>query len=747
MQTNRLFRKLIITTILLGFTFAVSAQQPTMAEYIQQLNHKDKAMRLYGAYALGLIGDEKAVQPLIKILKDPDVYVRAAAIDALGGIDNLDTLTVLTGLLTDENHIIRAHAANAVAKIAPQQEKEYQIRRYVKDLSDPKHIVRLHALTTLASLQPNQAAVYQQTRALADLGDADESIRRTGAQALGEVGGEQVIDPLIQGINDQSALVRGNVAVALGKLASRIDGNTVQPAIDALVIALRDADASVRSRASRALAQVGASAVQPLIAALPMSDGSANPAVVNALRWIGVPAIEALTAALDTGDASTRAVAAAVLGQIQPDSAAAYQITRSIRALRDSNPSIRAQAASRLGALGHMSDVAPLIAALGDQESHVRQHAAMALGKIGEPAIDALTPALRDGNPSMAWYAMMALGLIASKLEADARLQPAIDPLLDALEDEDISIRLMAAETLKKIGISASEQIAALLMDETAMTRAIAAAVLAAIEPDMADAYQRIRYTADLQDVQPTIRAAAARTLGWIGNAETTDALTVSLKDADPTVRRNAANALAQIGESAINPLITTLNDGEALTRWYAVVALGEIAEKMEPTASVQSMVGHLAGLLSDSDAAIRSAAIQALAKAGLSATDALIALLGSSNSSVRSGAMQALNLMGADDASQHKVTRYINDLQDSDSVVRSTAAKMLGGVGNSRAVEPLIAVLSDADYRVRWHAAETLGILGDKRAVSALESARKDDVKAVSEAAKDAASRLKRLP
>ena len=66
-----------------------------------------------------------------------------------------------------------------------------------------------------------------------------------------------------------------------------------------------------------------------------------------------------------------------------------------------------------------------------------------ALVKIGEPAIDPLILALNDSNSSVRCYAADALGEIG-----DPR---AVDPLNDALEDEDGDVREAATEALEKI--------------------------------------------------------------------------------------------------------------------------------------------------------------------------------------------------------------------------------------------------------------------------------------------------------
>ena len=757
----------------------VSAQQADISTHLQQLNHKDVPVRLYGAYALGVIGDEQAVQPLIKLLNDSDLYVRVAAIDALGEIGHSTAVKSLNGLLEDENYLIRAHAARALTKIVPEAEQTHQIKRYTKDLSDPARSIRLRALKALISLQPDLATVYRRRLAIIDLTDADETIRANSAVELASIGDEDAVEPLSGILTNQSRMVRRTAVIALRQIATRLGSRTIAAATQPLVDALQDEDNQVRSHASDAVVLIGPDVVQRLVAALMTPDGTANSAVVNTLVQIGEPAVQPLTALLGADSVTTRAVAVGVLSQIQPDKVASYQILRSLTELKDPEVSVRILALNRLGAIGHLPDSSGLVAALSDPDARVRRSAALTLGKIDQPPLGELILLLSDENPSTRWNAMMAIGIIASQLETQEQLQPAINPLVNALIGSDASSRLMAADTLKRIGSSASDAIATLLNDENAMTRAVAATLLTEIEPEMAMTYQRTRYLADLQDADATIRAAAIGPLGRGGTPDTAELLVEVLKDRNPIVRQHAATALVQIGESAISALSTQLSAQASNTRLSAIRILGEIAETLPNTTPMSSVVNMLIERLQDSDDAVRLASINTLVKCGVPAIDALIAQMGAPDTVVRSAATKALGRMGdtakealirtlsnpkstvrqnaaaalgqivPDEAQFYQVTRYINDLRDTDETVRASAARMLGHIGAPRAFEQLVATLGDTDYRVRLHAAEALGKLNDKRAMPALEAAKndKDDVKAVEEAAKNSFNWLKRLP
>jgi hypothetical protein len=78
--------------------------------------------------------------------------------------------------------------------------------------------------------------------------------------------------------------------------------------------------------------------------------------------------------------------------------------------------------------------------------------------------------------------------------------------------------------------------------------------------------------------------------------------------------------------------------------------------------------------------------------------------------------------------AGEQGVLQLIERLHDPDVERRLPAAKFLGQLGDSRAVEPLIQALQDPTPAVRAAAAQALGALGDPRAVLALQQMQQHD-------------------
>jgi len=114
--------------------------------------------------------------------------------------------------------------------------------------------------------------------------------------------------------------------------------------------------------------------------------------------------------------------------------------------------------------------VEPLIQALKDEDSFVREGAAEALGKIGDKrAVEPLIHALNDEDWQVRWEAAEALDELGYEPKNDTEKayyliarknwdelvkmgEPAVEPLIQALKDEDIFVREAAVEALGKIG-------------------------------------------------------------------------------------------------------------------------------------------------------------------------------------------------------------------------------------------------------------------------------------------------------
>jgi HEAT repeat protein len=115
-----------------------------------------------------------------------------------------------------------------------------------------------------------------------------------------------------------------------------------------------------------------------------------------------------------------------------------------------------------------------------------------------------------------------------------------------------------------------------------------------------------------------------------------------------------------------------------------------------------------------DSHTNILSRAVEELDNIGPEAVPELIKALGDPNSHIRRFAAAALEKRNAL-STELKVKRYILDLGDSHTSVRTRAAEALGNIGEAaaEAIPHIIKLVGNHDYYVRWHATDALEKLG----------------------------------
>lgn len=207
------------------------------------------------------------------------------------------------------------------------------------------------------------------------------------------------------------------------------------------------------------------------------------------------------------------------------------------------------------------------------------------------------------------------------------------------------------------------------------------------------------------------VRRAAARALGWIGEASVVPNLLNSLNDADSGVRRDAAAALGRVGDaSAVSPLLKALKDKHSPVRYAAAWALGKIGSTFAVTGLLEA--------LRDEDRDVRRVSARGLGWIGDPKAIARLAeALKDPSSGVRRDAAGALGRVGDDSA----VEPLLTALSDRRDTVRYTAARALGQIGGAAAVPGLLQSLRDEDRDVRRAAAEALREIGDERAVPGL--------------------------
>jgi HEAT repeat protein len=376
-----------------------------------------------------------------------------------------------------------------------------------------------------------------------------------------------------------------------------------------------------------------------------------------------------------------------------------------VGALKDGYAAVREAGALALARIGAPA-VEPLIAALKDQDGATRKGASEALIQMGAPAVGALVEALGD----------VQLRGIAGSMIWQINDPSAIEPLIAALCSTSDQVRKAAADTLDllawspdggaagaaywaakgqwqkcvEVGAPAVESLIDALRHHDSLVRQVAARGLGQI--------------GDARAVEPLIgalrgredvRAVAAQALGQIDDGRAVEPLISALKDGGSNVRAAAARALGQLGDvQAVDRLIGALKDHESSVRQAATLALGEIGDAR----AVEPLIGALKGRED-----VRSATAAALGEiADPRAVEPLIAAL--KDWRVCVPAAEALARIGAPAAAP-----LVAALSDRNEVVRNAAAEALIVQIGAPAVKPLVAALGDEREAVRITAADTL--------------------------------------
>ena len=170
---------------------------------------------------LGQIGDKRAVEPLIKALKDDRGHaVRRIAAYALGEIGDKRAVEPLIEMLEDEDQ-----AVHRAAEIALKNIGKPAVEPLIEMLSGEDSDVRKSATEVLGWIG-DARAVEPLVKML-----SNEYSDSPTAHALGNIGDKRAVEPLIKALKDDRGHVRWAAASALGNIG---DARAVEPLTMAL---------------------------------------------------------------------------------------------------------------------------------------------------------------------------------------------------------------------------------------------------------------------------------------------------------------------------------------------------------------------------------------------------------------------------------------------------------------------------------------------------------------------------------
>ncbi|MBM3457782.1 MAG: HEAT repeat domain-containing protein, partial [Armatimonadetes bacterium] len=222
--------------------------------------------------------------------------------------------------------------------------------------------------------------------------------------------------------------------------------------------------------------------------------------------------------------------------------------------LTGSQPEVRHRALLLLAELRDPRAAASLCRCVEDQDWQTRKLAVDALGKLGAPAIPALTALIRRTTGHDRWWAVDALG--------QTEAPEAAPILLCCLRAEDAIVRRQAALAFGRIG-----------------------------DPEFCPALVELT-----EDASPAVREGAALGLAGCGDGRAVASLTALLQDSVCQVRAAAGVALARLAEpESLSAVVAALKDDDSAVRWQAAVAISAILDQRPSAALTHRPTLHAA--------------------------------------------------------------------------------------------------------------------------------------------------------
>jgi HEAT repeat protein len=260
---------------------------PALMAIIEQSDN-DPILQGMAITALGQIGDQRAVQPLVQILDADDPVLRLRTIEALGSLGHRDASRSLTTRLQAQLKTAALLPIQPIHKTFTDHlrllHEQTALVHALGKLQDPRSVDGLYQALTGQEFPRDSAeglrlreSLYQRRRAamvvlsklkpdrivdllVSLLQDPDEPIRAEAARLLGDLHDVRAGAPLIAALADTAVEVRLEAAGALGKLQA-------SQAVSSLIARLQDPSALVRERTVQALADLrDKRAIAPLMA-------------------------------------------------------------------------------------------------------------------------------------------------------------------------------------------------------------------------------------------------------------------------------------------------------------------------------------------------------------------------------------------------------------------------------------------------------------------------------------------------
>lgn len=525
-------------------------------------------------------GDERALYPLIKALRDPNHGVQDAAMRSLISVGGEVTAYMVIPLLREEAYL-RNTAMIILKEIGSRAVPFFNLL-----LVDKDDDIRKFAIDLICEIG---VCEYPEAIARLLIEDPNPNVRASAAKAIGVLNYRTGLPQLIAALKDEEWVCFS----ALESLAVFRDDASIS-AIETLISSTSDA---LRFAAIEALGTIKSEhSGKALLNHLQRSDGFEKTAVVKSLVQTGVtpsmPGVsEALMEMFKKGDWNDKTIALKGLVALG-ETKAVFDIADSAGSLDTSAPDTEDKLYMIKDALMNLAHSDSIIDALNNDSLKFRGRIIL-IEVLGDMQCrEAVPHLLKFLGENIRDVRRASVRALAGMSNADARLT-----LIEGIEDYDGHIRRMSAEAIGKIGEkTAFEPMMQHLPNERYDD----------VKEEMVKALMLINeseFLSHINEFDPVVKSVIGRNAGDIY------ILLFLSEDGDSSVRASAISGLGRSGQPHDERIFARLKksvcDRVPDVRKAAVAAMGELRCCREGVESA----------LKDEDTWVRINAIQALAR------------------------------------------------------------------------------------------------------------------------------------
>jgi HEAT repeat protein len=547
---------------------------------LKALSSPDKFERAHAAYALGEIEPSRleVTKRLFISMGEDDKYVSGAARDSIIKIGIIDMEDLLSALKNESGKTCFGAAFIAgKKKIADKRILE----ALLDNLKFPNIIVRNSTENALVEI----GAVSREAvdLMLEKYKTGDDFMKECLIVIFGNIGG-----PASETIAELSIALRGNnnkLAIAAAESLCKINSSSEGILKEIIAMAL-SSDLERKIAALKCLGKMRVN-YKDISACLLKAFGDKivlvrDVAVKSYIKvaYLSKDSGDSIKVFFASSDRYYRESAAKVAGFLLSSAQKDY-VSELISLLKDKEKTVRIAAVESLGDLGARSAKAmpELVKLLADNELGVQFAAKNTIEKIGmlsKLASKLLILNIDDENLHISIAVQNSIIKIGQK---------AIQPLLEALKEDNNKIKAKIAYILGKIGgekgspmmKEVSLALINVIKNEDAKVRASAAEALGNIGIEYKDSIMAL--SESLRDKDDNVRLAAVDSLGKIGSGAKSAApfLAQTLKDKSNKVAIHSRDSIIKLGNDAVPYLAEALKDEDSVVRSYASDALQKI--------------------------------------------------------------------------------------------------------------------------------------------------------------------------